>query len=341
MSNSSIPVDVNKFLKLLPRYQCHKQVNALQISGIFPNPRGVELHFVDDSVIPFQLTADWYNEHAPLVGGYLVAYDNGDLSFSPADVFHAGYSRMDEVDTDEDLLERCFWQFDAARNKSGAERYTFKGFMRAYAARVAGGVTKHTVGDVGVAHSNPAEAPVSIWDTLKDLGRPILCEIKLRDDPIAQSMNGKRVYLSCGDQFSWDSPFGLLTEYYLRPVDDATAEAFVSFGLVDRNEKPCIASGDVVVVTEDFTELVAPALPPKIICYTVQDLNRKSSVLTAMGNFDAGIPENLAMLYSECLAIAATENMEFLQVVYFLDVGIRALFRVKQIQDCAFSSLNA
>lgn len=457
MTNSSIHVDVNKFLKMLPRYQCHKQVNALQISGIFPNPRGVELHFVDDSVIPFQMSNEWFARHCPHVGGYLVAYDDGYLSFSPADVFHAGYSRMDEVDTDEDLLERRFWQFDAARKESGDERYVFKGFMRAYAARVAGGVTKHTCADVGVAHSNPAEASqfawssqaaldvvakrrylieyegidygveddlssgelaeaadcylryfgnatpkywplgeslwkpsdrrenlvtaaaliiaeierrdragcapsvealeiaavediamhgdssvvpvvmdgiipaptkaVDIWDTLKDLGRLILCEIKMRDDAIAQALNGKRAYFSCGEKFIWMSPFGLSTEYYLRPVDDAIAEAFVSFGLVDANQKPCIASGDVVVVTEGFTELAAPALPTKIICYTVHDLVRRSSVLAELGNFNASIPENLATLYSECLAIAATENLELLQLMHFLDVGVRALFR--------------
>jgi hypothetical protein len=86
-----------------------------------------------------------------------------------------------------------------------------------------------------------------------------------------------------------------------------------------------IASGDVVL-TEAITELAAPT-PPKIICYTVHDLGRKSSVLAAMGNFDVGIPENLTALYSECLAIAATENLEFLQLMYFLDVGTRALFR--------------
>lgn len=469
MSNSSIAVDVNKFLKLLPRYQCHKQVNALQISGIFPNPRGIELHFVDDSVIPFQMTQDWYNKHVPHVGGYLVAYDDGYLSFSPADVFHAGYSRMDEVGTDEDILEKRFWQFDAARKESGDERYVFKGFMRSYAAR---GVTKHTVGDVGVAHSNPAEAPqfawssqaaldvvakrrylieyegidygveddlssgelaeaadcylryfgnatpkywplseslwkpsarrenlvtaaaliiaeierrdragcapsvealeiadvediamhgdssavpvvmdgiipattkaVDIWDTLKDLGRLILCEIKMRDDPIAQALNGKRAYFSCGEKFTWDSPYGLLTEYYLRPVDDAIAEAFVSFGLVDRNEKPCIASGDVVVLTEGFAELAAPVsirqlepavLPAQIVCYGAQDLYSRSSALTALGNVNLGDQQNLAILYSECLGIAATENLDFLQLIYFLDIGVRALFRVRGYTD--------
>lgn len=167
---------------------------------------------------------------------------------------------------------------------------------------------------------------VDIWDTLKDLGRLILCEIKMRDDSIAQALNGKRAYFSCGESFTWMSPFGLSTEYYLRPVDDAIAEAFVSFGLVDLNQKPCIASGDVVVVNEGISELAAPT-PPKIICYTVHDLGRKSSVLAAMGNFDVGIPENLTALYSECLAIAATENLEFLQLMYFLDVGTRALFR--------------
>lgn len=236
MTNSSIHVDVNKFLKLLPRYQCHKQVNALQISGIFPNPRGVELHFVDDSVIPFQMTQDWYNKHVPHVGGYLVAYDDGYLSFSPADVFHAGYSRMDEVGTDEDLLERRFWQFDAARKESGDERYTFKGFMRAYAAR---GVTKHTVGDEGIGGA----APVSI-----------------------------------------------------------------------RQLEPAV-------------------LPAQIVCYGAQDLYSRSPALTALGNVNLGDQQNLAILYSECLGIAAAENMDFLQLIYFLDIGVRALFRVRGHAD--------
>lgn len=38
---------------------------------------------------------------------------------------------------DEDWLERMYWEFDAARAKSGEERLRFKGFMRAYGTRCA------------------------------------------------------------------------------------------------------------------------------------------------------------------------------------------------------------
>ena len=38
---------------------------------------------------------------------------------------------------DEDLLEQLYWEFDAARAKSGEERLRFKGFMRAYATKCA------------------------------------------------------------------------------------------------------------------------------------------------------------------------------------------------------------
>lgn len=478
MSKPSIAVDLNKFLKLLPQYESNKRVGALQISGIFPNPRGVELHFVNESVIPFQMPNGWIDDQNPHVGGYLVADEDGHLLFLPADVFHAGYSSETDFRSagfDEDLLERRFWQFDAARKESGDERFTFKGFMRAFAVRCARGVTKHTVGDVDAASvnasvsiSNPADAPrfvwssqaaldvvaerrrqievegfdllhdqqyvrgelldgavcymsqidkapplwpfplsawkpkdkrsnlvraaallvaeiermdfqshsvdavmalsdasppvvmdgiipasppVSIWDTLKDLGRPITCEIKIRDDDVGSSMNGTIVYLTCeGEKFSWDSPNGWVEEYYLRPIGDNTALAFTQFGLVDANQKPCISSGDVVVVDElltdfvdheSFSKLASPVLPAQIVCYSAQDLHSRSSALTALGNVNLGDQQNLAILYSECLGIAAAENMDFLQLIYFLDVGVRALFRVKQIQDCWASSLNA
>lgn len=483
MSKPSIAIDVNKFLKLLPQYESNKRVGALQISGIFPNPRGVELHFVNDSVIPFQMTSGWIEDQNPHVGGYLVADDDGHLSFLPADVFHAGYSSVVDFKNagfDEDLLERRFWQFDAARKESGDERFTFKGFMRAFAVRCARGVTKHTIGDVdaapvnaSVSISNPADAPrfvwssqaaldvvaerrrqievesrdllhdqqyvrgelidaavcyayssaatwpfglkwwkpkdkrsnlvraaallvaeierldfqshsvdealaaiekdsffahsdapppvvmdgiipasppVSIWDTLKDLGRPITCQIKFREGkPSVKWMDGKTVRLLCdGRQFSNESYFG--GEYILTPVDKADVEDFLSAGLLAFNRKPCIASGDVVVLTEGFAELAAPisirqlepaVLPAQIVCYSAQDLYSRSSALTALGNVNLGDQQNLAILYSECLGIAAAENMDFLQLIYFLDVGVRALFRVKQIQDCWASSLNA
>lgn len=369
MSKPSIAVDLNKFLKLLPQYESNKRVGALQISGIFPNPRGVELHFVNDSVIPFQMTSGWIEDQNPHVGGYLVTDDDGHLSFLPADVFYAGYSSATDfrsADFDEDLLERRFWQFDAARKESGDERFTFKGFMRAFAVRCARGVTKHTVGDVEKANffaRSDSPPPVvmdgiipsvtqsiDIWDTLKDLGQPITCQIKFREDrPDDSWIDGKTVRLLCdGRKFSNETYFG--GEYILTPVDQAESVAFITAGLMDFNRKPCIASGDVVVLVEGFAELAAPVsirqlepavLPAQIICYDAKDLYGRSSVLTALGNVSLGDQQNLAILYSECLGIAAAENMDFLQLIYFLDVGVRALFRVRGIQDCWASSLNA
>jgi hypothetical protein len=196
----------------------------------------------------------------------------------------------------------------------------------------------------------PASPPVSIWDTLKDLGRPITCQIKFREGkPSVKWMDGKTVRLLCdGRKFSNESYFG--GEYILTPVDKADVEDFLSAGLLAFNRKPRIASGDVVVLTEGFAELAAPVsirqlepavLPAQIVCYGAQDLYSRSSALTALGNVNLGDQQNLAILYSECLGIAAAENMDFLQLIYFLDVGVRALFRVKQIQDCWASSLNA
>lgn len=92
------------FLKPLPRYRCHKEVSALKISAAIPNPRGFELHFVDQSFVPFQVDAFWVAKHLPsdkgyghLVGGYAVWYDDGYLSWSPASAFEEGYTAIDDV----------------------------------------------------------------------------------------------------------------------------------------------------------------------------------------------------------------------------------------------------
>lgn len=44
------------------------------------------------------------------------------------------------LEHDEDWLEQMYWEFDAARQKSGDERLRFKGFMRAYGTKCANGL---------------------------------------------------------------------------------------------------------------------------------------------------------------------------------------------------------
>lgn len=80
----------------LPRYKCHKEVWALKIKAIFPNPRGFELHFDGDRYCPFEMSTDWMIKHAPEVGGYLVVYDNDYRSYSPADAFELGYTLVEQ-----------------------------------------------------------------------------------------------------------------------------------------------------------------------------------------------------------------------------------------------------
>ena len=76
----------------LPTYQCHKQVQALKIAHLLANPRGIELHFKNEMFAPQEMSAVWIDHHKVMAGGYLVIYDGGYVSFSPADAFEAGYT---------------------------------------------------------------------------------------------------------------------------------------------------------------------------------------------------------------------------------------------------------
>lgn len=84
------------FLKPFPRYVCYKQVGALQIKAVIPNPRGVELHFVDETFVPIQMDLSWVAEHGPVAGDYLVVYDEGYMSRSPAKAFEEGYTKIED-----------------------------------------------------------------------------------------------------------------------------------------------------------------------------------------------------------------------------------------------------
>ena len=92
------------WLKPFPRYVCHKQVGALQIKAVIPNPRGFEFHFTDETFVPIQVSSEWLMKHLPrevlnyehFVGGYAVWYDDGHMSFSPAKAFEEGYIRIED-----------------------------------------------------------------------------------------------------------------------------------------------------------------------------------------------------------------------------------------------------
>jgi hypothetical protein len=90
----------------MPRYRCHKEVWALQIAAIEfdldrkePNEEGEEgatITPAEKGYAPFRVSAEYVRKHKPQVGGYYVVYKDGYKSFSPADAFEEGYTRLDQ-----------------------------------------------------------------------------------------------------------------------------------------------------------------------------------------------------------------------------------------------------
>lgn len=74
----------------LPSYDCHKQVQACLIKEV----RALHLQLipVDKEIGPIEVDQAYFDKHRPQAGGYFVVYEGGYQSFSPADVFEAGYT---------------------------------------------------------------------------------------------------------------------------------------------------------------------------------------------------------------------------------------------------------
>lgn len=86
---------------VMPEYACHKRVWALKIKDVQMSPPDVvfpggswELEVEDEGFSPIRVSYDFYVKHAPSAGGYYVVYKDGYKSFSPADAFEGGYTRL-------------------------------------------------------------------------------------------------------------------------------------------------------------------------------------------------------------------------------------------------------
>jgi hypothetical protein len=84
-------------VNLLPRWKCHKEVQAAKIVAIWPGRKlgagpGATLAFEDGSWV--SVGEDYMSKHRPAEGGYYVAYEDGYSSFSPAAAFEAGYTMI-------------------------------------------------------------------------------------------------------------------------------------------------------------------------------------------------------------------------------------------------------
>jgi len=82
-------------------YRCHKEVWALKIKDII-DPTGPNeetdgsriIVSVESGYASFKVDHAYMRKHDPKVGGYYVVYKDGYKSFSPADAFEDGYTRL-------------------------------------------------------------------------------------------------------------------------------------------------------------------------------------------------------------------------------------------------------
>lgn len=97
MSQSPLP---NPQWSLLPKWQCHKVVAAARIGAVrFEPPMDFGQVFVETDGTAMGLAMDeaWMRKHNPQPGGYFVVYQDGYISYSPAEAFEEGYTRLDTV----------------------------------------------------------------------------------------------------------------------------------------------------------------------------------------------------------------------------------------------------
>lgn len=92
-------IQENDVMVEMPRYKCHKEVWALKIKDINRNPLnglqyGVVIVPEEDGYAAFRVGEAYVEKHNPQVGGYYVVYKGGYASYSPADAFEDGYTRL-------------------------------------------------------------------------------------------------------------------------------------------------------------------------------------------------------------------------------------------------------
>jgi hypothetical protein len=85
----------------MPKYRSHKTVWALKIASVVdPTNPGDEtdgsrvLTFEDSEYAPMRVAHAFVRKHDPKAGGYYVVYEDGYASWSPAEAFESGYTRI-------------------------------------------------------------------------------------------------------------------------------------------------------------------------------------------------------------------------------------------------------
>lgn len=90
----------------LPKYKCHKEVYAIKITAIEldsdlaqkenrETDGGALIQHDYERVQPIKVDHAYMSKHKPTVGGYYVVYEDGYKSFSPAEAFEGGYTKIE------------------------------------------------------------------------------------------------------------------------------------------------------------------------------------------------------------------------------------------------------
>ncbi len=88
----------------MPTYRSHKTVQALKIKIVANPNEGIDgedngeriLTFEDEGfeAAVFLVEPEYVKKHNPQAGGYYVVYADGYRSWSPAEAFESGYTRI-------------------------------------------------------------------------------------------------------------------------------------------------------------------------------------------------------------------------------------------------------
>jgi hypothetical protein len=86
----------------MPAYQSHKKVWALKIKDIRLDGEDENTETDGSAMItpeepgyaPFRVSQEYMRKHKPQIGGYFVQYKDGYKSFSPAQPFEEGYTKV-------------------------------------------------------------------------------------------------------------------------------------------------------------------------------------------------------------------------------------------------------
>ena len=87
---------MNEVSREMPRYKCYKEVHALKIAAVELLDYGARITPEEgDLYAPFTVSQVFLRKHDPKAGGYYVVYADGYKSFSPAEAFEKGYTRIE------------------------------------------------------------------------------------------------------------------------------------------------------------------------------------------------------------------------------------------------------